>query len=150
MLDVGEIPAEFALQDDAGNTVSWGSLRGRRVVIFVYPRASTPGCTTEACDFRDLSAAFAAKGVAVFGLSADTVKRQASFREKQGLTMPLLADPEKVVLGPWGVFGDKKMYGKTVQGIIRSTFLFDEHGKVARRWSPVKVAGHAQAVLDAV
>lgn len=150
MLDVGDVPADFELQDQDGNTVRWADYRGKPVVVFFYPKADTPGCTKEACAFRDLSAAFAAKGVAVVGVSADSVKRQSSFRAKYGLTATLLADPDKKILGPWGVYGEKKMYGKPVQGIIRSTFLFDATGAVTRRWSPVKVDGHAEAVLAAV
>lgn len=149
MLDVGDKPADFELQDQQGNAVAWSSLRGRKVVFFFYPKADTPGCTREACAFRDLKAAFDAKGVAVYGVSADSVKRQSSFDTKYGLGLPLLADPDKVVLEAWGVYGEKKMYGKTVKGIVRSTFLFDEDGAVLRRWSPVKVDGHADAVLAA-
>ncbi|MCB9689994.1 MAG: peroxiredoxin [Alphaproteobacteria bacterium] len=150
MLDVGEKPADFELQDQQGNTVAWSSLRGRKVVFFFYPKADTPGCTKEACAFRDLRAAFEAKGVAVYGVSGDSVKRQSSFDTKYGLGLPLLADPDRSLLEAWGVLGEKKMYGKTVKGIIRSTFLFDEDGAVVKRWSPVKVDGHADAVLAAV
>lgn len=150
MLDVGDVPADFELQDQDGNTVRWADYRGKPVVVFFYPKADTPGCTKEACAFRDLAPAFAAKGAAVLGVSADSVKRQSSFRAKYGLTATLLADPDKKILGPWGVFGEKKMYGKPVQGIIRSTFLFDATGAVVRRWSPVKVDGHAEAVLAAL
>jgi peroxiredoxin Q/BCP len=150
MLDVGDVPEDFELADQAGNTVRWADYRGKPVIVFFYPRADTPGCTKEACAFRDLSAAFAEKGAAVLGMSADTVKRQQAFHAKYALGLTLLADPEKKVLGPWGVFGEKKMYGKPVQGIIRSTFLFDAAGKVVRRWSPVKVDGHVDAVLAAL
>lgn len=150
MLDVGEKPADFVLVDQNGAEVAWKSFRGRPVVVFCYPRASTPGCTTEACDYRDHSAAFASQGVAVVGLSPDAPKRQASFGIKYALTMPLLCDPDRKVLDPWGVFGEKKMYGKTVHGVIRTTFWFDADGRVVQRWSPVKVAGHAAAVLAAI
>ena len=150
MLDVGDVPADFELQDQAGNPVRWADHRGRPVVVFFYPRADTPGCTKEACAFRDLSAAFAAKGAAVLGVSGDTVKKQASFHAKYGLTYPLLADPERKILEAWGVYGEKKMYGKPVMGIVRSTFLFDADGRVSRRWSPVKVDGHVDAVLAAL
>ena len=150
MLDVGDVPEDFELADQAGNIVRWADYRGKPVVVFFYPRADTPGCTKEACAFRDLSAAFAARGAAVLGMSADTVKRQQAFHAKYALGLTLLADPEKTVLAPWGVFGEKKLYGKPVQGIIRSTFLFDAAGKVVRRWSPVKVDGHVDAVLAAL
>ena len=150
MLDVGDRPDDFELQDQHGAAVRWSSLRGRKVVVFFYPKADTPGCTKEACSFRDLGAELRAAGAEVIGVSADTVRKQASFADKHSLGYPLLADPEHAVLGPWGVFGEKKMYGKTVKGIVRSTFLFDEEGRVVRRWSPVKVEGHAEAVLAAL
>lgn len=147
MLDVGDVPADFVLKDDHNEEVAWKSFRKRPVVVFFYPRASTPGCTREACAFRDLGAEFGKLGVAVIGMSGDSVAAQAKFRDAQGLTYPLLSDPDHVVLAPWGVYGQKKMYGKAVNGIIRSTFLFDGAGKVAQRWSPVKVDGHADKVL---
>lgn len=150
MIAVGDAPADFALPDQDGQTVTLSGLRGRPAVFFFYPKADTPGCTQEACDFRDLGAAFAAKGVAVFGVSADTVKKQGNFRKKHALTMPLLADPDRVVLDAWGIWGDKQMYGRTYQGIVRSTVLIDADGRVARVWSPVKVKGHADEVLAAV
>lgn len=150
MIDVGDKPADFTLEDDHGNKVRWKDFRGRRVVVFFYPRANTPGCTREACAFRDLRAEFEAHDVAVIGISADPVKKQASFRDAQGLTYPLLADPDHVVLAAWGVYGEKVMYGKKVKGILRSTFLFDAKGRVVQRWEKVKVNGHADAVLQAV
>jgi peroxiredoxin Q/BCP len=150
VIEVGDAPADFELQDHEGRTVRWADYRGKPVVVFFYPRADTPGCTKEACAFRDLSTAFAAKGAAVLGVSADTVKRQAAFHAKYALNLTLLADPDKKILGPWGVFGEKKMYGKPVMGIVRSTFLFDAEGRVTRRWSPVKVDGHVDAVLAAL
>lgn len=149
MLETGHRPGDFTLPDQAGNPVAWSSLRGRPVVVFFYPKASTPGCTQEACDFRDLKAEFGALGVTVIGMSADLPRAQARFDEKQSLSFPLLSDPEHVVLGPWGVWGKKKLYGRDYEGIVRSTFLFDADGAVAQVWSPVKVAGHADAVLAA-
>ena len=150
MLDIGDVPADFVVKDDHGQDVRWKSLRKRPVVVFFYPRASTPGCTREACAFRDLGAEFAKLGVTVLGMSGDSVAAQAKFRDAQGLTYPLLSDPDHVVLDPWGVYGEKKLYGKTVKGILRSTFLFDKDGKVVKRWSPVKVDGHADKVLAEV
>jgi thioredoxin-dependent peroxiredoxin len=147
MLDVGDVPVDFVLKDDHGKDTRWKDLRKRPVVVFFYPRASTPGCTKEACAFRDLGAEFGKLGVAVIGISGDSVAAQAKFRDAQGLTFPLLSDPEHAVLEPWGVYGEKKLYGKTVNGVIRSTFLFDKAGKVVKRWSPVKVDGHADVVL---
>lgn len=150
MLDVGEKPADFVIADQSGAEVAWSSFRGRPVIVFCYPRASTPGCTTEACAFRDASAAFAALGFAVVGLSPDAPKRQAGFASKYDLAMPLLCDADRTVLDAWGVFGEKKMYGKVVHGVVRSTFWFDADGRVVKRWSPVKVAGHVDAVLAAI
>lgn len=150
MIAVGDVPAEFTLDDQDGRPVAWSSLRGRPVVVFAYPKADTPGCTREACAFRDLRAEFEAAGVAVYGLSADPVKRQAAFRAKYELPYPLLADPEKRVLTAWGIWGEKKMYGKTVHGIVRTTVWFDGEGRVRHVWSPVKVDGHVDAVLAKV
>lgn len=149
MIDVGSKPADFTLNDQHGNELTWSSLRGEPVAVFFYPKASTPGCTKEACAFRDLAAEFAAVGCAILGVSADSVKRQANFADKQGLSYPLLSDPERIVLDAWGVWGEKKMYGKTYEGIHRSTFLFDADGVVVKAWPKVKVAGHAEEVLAA-
>ncbi|MCO4746374.1 MAG: peroxiredoxin [Proteobacteria bacterium] len=150
MLDVGDKPEDFTLTDDQGNEVVWSELRGSPVVIFFYPKASTPGCTKEACAFRDLSGEFEARGVKVFGASADSAKRQTNFRNKYDLTMPLLCDPDHVILEPWGVWAEKKNYGRTYMGIIRSTFVFDEEGTVRARWANLRVKGHADAVLASV
>lgn len=150
MLKVGDTVEDFALADGRGGAVSWASLRGRPVVVFAYPAASTPGCTQEACDFRDLGALFDAEGITVLGLSPDAPKKQSKFASAQSLSMPLLCDPERQVLGPWGIWGEKKLYGKAYEGVIRTTLAFDAEGRVTHVWSPVKVAGHAQAVLDAL
>jgi peroxiredoxin Q/BCP len=150
MLDLGTLPEDFTLLDQDGEPVQWSSLRGTPVVFFFYPRANTPGCTKEACAFRDLQADFEQAGAAVFGVSADTVRKQGNFRDKHSLTMPLLSDPEHVILEPWGVWGPKKLYGRVYDGIHRSTFLFDAQGAVARVWPKVKVKGHADDVLEAV
>jgi len=149
MLTVGDVPSDFTLPDQEGQDVSWASLRGQPVVVFFYPKASTPGCTKEACAFRDLKGEFAALGVQVIGMSADSVRRQKNFATKQTLDYPLLSDEEHVVLAPWGVWGEKKMYGKTYEGIIRSTFLFDADGKVVQAWPKVRVKGHVDEVLAA-
>ena len=150
MLAVGDTVEDFALQDQHGETVQWSSFRGRPLVVFFDPRADTPGCTKEACAFRDVRREFEAAGAAIVGISGDSVKRQRSFDKKYGLGIPLLADPDHVVLEPWGVWGDKKMYGRTTKGIVRTTVLFDADGRVAQVWSPVKVDGHVDAVLDRV
>ncbi len=149
MLNTGDTVDDFSLLDQHGNEVNWASLRGTPVVVFFYPKASTPGCTKEACGFQDLTSDFDKIGVKVLGASADSVKRQANFALKQHLAMPLLSDPEKTILIPWGVWGPKKLYGREYEGIIRSTFLFDADGKVVQVWSPVKVKGHVEAVLAA-
>ncbi len=149
MLQTGDRPDDFTLLDHEGHEVCWTSMRGGPVVVFLYPKASTPGCTKEACAFRDLAAEFGALGVSVLGMSADSVKRQSNFHSKNGLAHRLLSDPEKVVLDAWGVWGDKKLYGKIYQGIIRSTFLFDADGVVVRAWPKVRVKGHVDEVLAA-
>jgi peroxiredoxin Q/BCP len=149
MMELGATLPEFTLTDDTGNDVRWSALRGKPVVLFAYPRADTPGCTAEACAFRDLSATFAAHGIQVYGISADKVAAQQKFRAKYGLTIPLLSDPDKTVLLPLGAWGEKVSYGKKSVGIIRSTFLFDERGALREVWPKVKVEGHADAVLAA-
>ena len=150
MLEAGATVADFTLKDQSGTEVRWSKLRGKPVVVFAYPKADTPGCTKESCAFRDLSAEFEKRGVQVYGLSADTTASQAKFAKKYDLNMPLLADPDHVILEPWGIWGEKTNYGKTSMGIKRSTFLFDKKGVLVRVWPAVKVDGHAEAVLAAV
>jgi peroxiredoxin Q/BCP len=149
MIAAGDTVDDFTLTDHEDRPVRWADLRGRPVVFFFYPKANTPGCTKEACAFRDLSGAFAELGVDVYGISADTVKRQANFVSKYDLTMPLLADTEREVIEKWGVWQEKKNYGRTYMGIVRTTVLFDAEGQVVQVWSPVRVKGHAEAVLEA-
>lgn len=149
MLEPGDEPADFTLPDADGQPVRWSDFRGRPVVVFFYPKASTPGCTKEACAFRDLRQEFEALGVAVLGVSADSPRRQANFRDKHELGIPLLSDEERTILEPWGVWAEKRNYGRTYMGIVRSTFLFDAEGVVRRAWSNVRVAGHADEVLAA-
>ena len=150
MLSVGDTVEDFTLSDQTGADVRWADYRGRPVVVFFYPKASTPGCTTEAVAFRDTRSQFERSGVAMLGVSADPVKRQAAFSDKHDLSMPLLSDPDHVILEPWGVWGEKKLYGRSSMGIIRSTFLFDAQGRVAHVWSPVRVKGHVERVLERV
>lgn len=149
MLAIGDLVTDFTLLDQHGQPFSGSSLRGRPAVVFFYPRADTPGCTKEACGFRDLAAEFGALGVAVIGVSADPVKAQARFATKYQLTYPLLSDPEKQVIVPWGAWGTKNMYGKVSEGIVRTSLLFDGAGRVVRRWDKVKVDGHVDEVLRA-
>jgi peroxiredoxin Q/BCP len=150
MIEPGATVEEFELHDDHGEVVRWSQFRGKPIVVFFYPRADTPGCTKEACAFRDLRAEFDARGVEVIGASGDKIPSQAKFREKYGLTVRLLADPEHRILEPWGVWKEKTLYGKKSMGIQRSTFIFDSSGVLRHVWPNVKVDGHADAVLKKV
>lgn len=150
LVQIGAKAPDFALPRDGGETVSLSDFAGRPVVLFFYPKASTPGCTTEACDFTARMSDFEAAGAAVLGISKDSVKRQENFAAKQELTMPLLSDAEGDVCERYGVWAEKKMYGKSFMGIVRTTVLIGADGTVLKVWSPVKVAGHAAEVLDAV
>lgn len=132
----------FRLPDADGNMVSLSDYRGRRLVVYFYPAASTPGCTKEACDFRDNLHDLNEAGLDVVGISPDPPAKLAKFRDAEGLTFPLLSDPDRKVLTAWGAYGAKQMYGKTVQGVIRSTFVVDEKGKIAVAQYNVKATGH--------
>lgn len=136
-----EAPA-FSLPDADGNTVSLAGYRGRRVIVYFYPAASTPGCTKEAGDFRDNLNDLNGVGLDVVGISPDPPAKLAKFRDNEALTFPLLSDPDRTVLTAWGTYGEKKLYGKTVQGVIRSTFVVDEHGKIAVAQYNVRATGH--------
>jgi len=141
-LAVGDAAPAFSLTDADGNTVSLSDFAGRKVVVYFYPAASTPGCTKQACDFRDSLAELNAAGLDVVGISPDKPEKLAKFRDAEGLTFPLLSDPDRTVLTGWGAFGEKSMYGKTVQGVIRSTFVVDEQGKIEVAQYNVKATGH--------
>ena len=141
-LAVGDEAPAFSLPDADGNTVSLSDFHGRKVVVYFYPAASTPGCTKQACDFRDNLAELNEAGLDVVGISPDKPAKLAKFRDAEGLTFPLLSDPERSVLTAWGAFGEKSMYGKTVQGVIRSTFVVDEQGKIEAAQYNVKATGH--------
>ncbi|UGY14109.1 peroxiredoxin [Bradyrhizobium septentrionale] len=145
----GAAAPAFSLPRDGGDTVSLKDFAGKKLVLFFYPRADTPGCTREAIDFTRLKSEFAATGAEVVGISADTVKAQESFRNKHQLSVPLVSDPAHQMLEAYGAWGEKSMYGRTFMGIIRTTVLVDAGGKVARIWRHVKVDGHAEAVLEA-
>jgi len=138
----------FRLPRDGGAEVSLSDYAGRKLVIFFYPRASTPGCTKEAIDFTRLSAEFQAAGTAVLGVSADPLKAQESFRDKFALGVPLLSDATQTMLKSYGAWGEKSMYGKFFEGVLRTTVLIDANGNVAKIWRGVKVDGHADAVLE--
>ncbi len=129
----GDKAPAFTLPDADGNKVSLADYKGRRVIVYFYPAASTPGCTKQACDFRDSLGELNGAGLDVVGISPDKPEKLAKFRDAEGLTFPLLSDPERKVLTAYGAFGEKKMYGKTVQGVIRSSFVVDEKGKIAGR-----------------
>jgi peroxiredoxin Q/BCP len=141
-LDVGDKAPAFSLSDADGNTVKLSDYKGRKVIVYFYPAASTPGCTKQACDFRDSLAQLNEAGIDVIGISPDKPAKLAKFRDAEGLTFPLLSDPEREVLTAWGTFGEKTMYGKTVQGVIRSTFVVDEKGKIEVAQYNVKATGH--------
>jgi thioredoxin-dependent peroxiredoxin len=136
----GDKAPAFSLPDANGNKVSLAAYKGRRVVVYFYPAASTPGCTKEACDFRDNLHDLNDAGLDVVGISPDPPAKLAKFRDAEGLTFPLLSDPDRKVLTAYGAYGEKQMYGKTVQGVIRSTFVVDEKGKIAVAQYNVKAA----------
>jgi thioredoxin-dependent peroxiredoxin len=138
----GDAAPDFTLSDDSGHQVSLSSLRGQRVIIYFYPAAMTPGCTKQACDFRDSKSDLADSGFTVLGISPDSPAKLARFREKEGLTFPLLSDPDRSVLDAFGAYGEKKLYGKTTVGVIRSTFVIDGDGKIERAYYGVKATGH--------
>ena len=138
----------FSLQDDQGATVTNKQLKGHWTVLYAYPKDSTPGCTTEACDFRDNLARVQPLGAQVYGISRDSLKSHQTFIAKQDLPFRLLSDPECTLLKPLGAFGKKIMYGKEVEGIIRSTFLVDPKGIIRHIWPKVSVKGHVDEVLD--
>ncbi|MEO7235848.1 MAG: thioredoxin-dependent thiol peroxidase [Lapillicoccus sp.] len=141
-LKAGDPAPDFTLDDDTGKPVTLSDLRGRRVIVYFYPAAMTPGCTTQACDFSDSIDALHASGVEVLGISPDQPAKLATFRERDGLTITLLSDPDRQALEAYGAYGEKKLYGKTVQGVIRSTFLIDEEGRIADARYNVKATGH--------
>jgi thioredoxin-dependent peroxiredoxin len=146
-LQPGDIAPEFKLPDADGTPVSLSSFRGRRVIVYFYPAAMTPGCTKEALGFRDNVAALEAAGVAVLGISPDKPAKLAKFRERDSLTFPLLSDPEATTLQAYGAYGEKKLYGKTTVGVIRSTFIVDGDGKIEKAFYNVKATGHVERLL---
>ena len=146
-LEPGDAAPEFTLPDADGKPVSLSSYRGRRVVVYFYPAAMTPGCTKEAIGFQDQLKALDAAGVAVLGISPDEPAKLAKFRERDSLTFPLLSDPDTKVLQAYGAYGEKKLYGKTIVGVIRSTFIVDADGKVEKSFYNVKATGHVERIL---
>ncbi|MCV7314760.1 thioredoxin-dependent thiol peroxidase [Mycolicibacillus parakoreensis] len=141
-LQPGDTAPAFTLPDADANPVSLADYAGRRVIVYFYPAAATPGCTKQADDFRDNLQELNAAGLDVVGISPDKPEKLAKFRDAEALTFPLLSDPERAVMTAWGAFGEKKMYGKTVQGVIRSTFLVDADGTIALAQYNVRATGH--------
>ena len=141
-LETGDKAPAFTLDDDHGNRVSLADFTGSSLILYAYPAAMTPGCTKQACDFRDCLGDLTSAGYAVLGISPDSVEKLAQFRERDGLTFPLLADPGHVVLEEYGAYGEKKLYGKTVVGVIRSTFVIGPSGFIEHAFYNVKATGH--------
>jgi peroxiredoxin Q/BCP len=150
MLKEGAKAPAFSLPSDDGGTVALKDLKGKKVVLYFYPKDDTSGCTTEACEFRDSWAAVKRKGAVVLGVSPDGVKSHGKFKEKYDLPFPLLADEDHAVAEAYGVWGEKSMYGRKYFGILRTTFVIDEAGRVAKVFEKVKPKGHAAEVLAAL
>jgi peroxiredoxin Q/BCP len=150
MLEPGRRAPSFTLPSTSGGTVSLAGLAGRKVVLYFYPRDDTPGCTAEACDFRDLHPRLVGSGAVVLGVSSDALRSHDKFRAKHSLPFDLLSDEDNAVAKKYGAYGEKSLYGRKFLGTIRSTFVIDERGRIAAAWSPVKVKGHAEAVLAAL
>lgn len=149
MPNQGDMAPDFTLPTNGGESVSLSALKGQKVVVYFYPKDNTPGCTTEAKDFTALKSEFAAAGCTVIGISKDSVKKHDNFVAKQELDLILASDENSDTCERYGVWGEKQMYGKTFEGIIRSTFLVGPDGKVAAAWPKVSVKGHAEEVLAA-
>jgi len=150
MLKEGDKAPAIRLDTDTGEPFRLSDLKGKKVVLYFYPRADTPGCTVEACEFRDQSTKFTGKNAGIVGISPDAVKPQANFKEKFGLPFTLLCDVDKVAAQAYGVYKEKNMYGRKVMGIERTTFLIGEDGRIAKIFSKVKAQGHAGQVLAAL
>ena len=150
MLAQGEQAPEIELQTDTGDPFTLAANRGKKIVLYFYPKADTPGCTTEACEFRDLSKKFAKKNAVIVGVSPDAIKSQSKFKGKYDLPFTLLADVDRAAAEAYGVWKEKNMYGKKVMGIERTTFIIDEEGKIAKVFGKVKAQGHAEQVLAAL
>ncbi|WP_329317557.1 thioredoxin-dependent thiol peroxidase [Streptomyces sp. NBC_01262] len=146
-LTPGDPAPDFTLPDADGNEVSLSGHKGRKVIVYFYPAALTPGCTKQACDFTDNLDLLASAGYDVIGVSPDKPEKLAKFREKESLKVTLVGDPDKQVLEAYGAFGEKKLYGKTVVGVIRSTVIVDEAGNVEHAWYNVKATGHVAKLI---
>ncbi|MGH3361757.1 MAG: thioredoxin-dependent thiol peroxidase [Nocardioides sp.] len=141
-LSPGDEAPDFTLTTDTGESVTLSELRGKKTIVYFYPAAMTPGCTKQACDFTDSLDSLRGAGYEVLGISPDKPEKLAKFRERDHLTLTLLSDPDRAVMQEWGAFGEKKLYGKVVEGVIRSTFVVDEDGKVEVAQYNVKATGH--------
>ena len=150
MIKEGDKAPDITLDTDSGEKLALSSFRGKKVVLYFYPRANTPGCTVEACEFRDYAGKFAKKNTVIIGISPDATKPQANFKTKYELPFTLLCDVDKAAANAYGVWKEKSMYGKKVMGIERSTFLIGEDGTILRIFSKVKAQGHAEQVLAAL
>jgi len=148
MLKAGDKAPDFTAETDGGDTVSLKDFRGQKVVLYFYPKDNTPGCTTEACDFRDNAKELDARNAVVLGVSPDSVKSHDKFKAKFELPFPLVSDPDHEIAEAFGVWQEKSMYGKKYMGIVRSTFLIDEKGKISDVWEKVRVKGHVADVLS--
>ncbi|MFN7130986.1 MAG: thioredoxin-dependent thiol peroxidase [Myxococcales bacterium] len=146
----GDKAPDFTLPADDGSEVSLSDFKGKRVVLYFYPKDATPGCTQEACDFRDASAQLKKKGAVVLGVSKDSVASHQKFKAKQALNFPLLSDADTTVMQAYGAWGEKTLYGRKMTGCIRTTVLIGKDGRIERIWPKVKVAGHADEVLEAL
>ncbi|PCC42119.1 thioredoxin-dependent thiol peroxidase [Brevibacterium aurantiacum] len=149
-LSAGDTAPDFTLSNQDGKSVTLSEFKGQRVVVYFYPAAMTPGCTTEACDFRDSLSALSAAGLVVLGISPDKPEKLKKFAEKESLNFDLLSDPDKTMMEEWGAFGEKKNYGKVVQGVIRSTLVIDADGAVELAQYNVKATGHVARVRKAL
>jgi len=147
-LNIGDEAPEFDALDESGARHSLQSYKGKTVVLYFYPRDSTPGCTIEACDFRDNLSAFKKKGAVILGVSGDSAKSHQNFKQKQNLSFPLLLDEDHGISSVYGVWGEKMMYGRKFQGIVRSTFVIGKDGKIEQVFRKVSVPGHVKAVLE--
>jgi thioredoxin-dependent peroxiredoxin len=150
MLDIGSKAPDFTAETDSGETISLKDFRGKKVVLYFYPKDDTTGCTKEACDFRDNFARLKRAGAIVLGVSPDPVKKHVKFKEKYDLPFTLVSDPDKVICGLYDVWKEKSMYERKYMGVERSTFVIDEHGKITAIWRKVKVPGHVEEVMEAL
>lgn len=148
-LDIGDMAPDFALPTDAGEQLTLSDLRGHNVVLFFYPKDDTPGCTVENIEFTELADQFAAADTRLVGVSADSVASHCAFRDKHDLKVTLVSDPDHHAIEAYGVWQEKKNYGKTYMGLVRTTFLIDKNGRVAKTWTVRGTKGHAQKVLEA-